>query len=262
MKLSFVTFACPHWPWEQVLEEAVRFGYQGVEFRCDAQQGHGVEVSMAHRDRMEVVNAFHRHELEAVCLATSLQLMEPMNRRMNEERLVLADDIGCKAIRVFCGAAPARMGQGEVIELLGERMHELGELARQHDVEVWLKMHDVMSYGADAAKAVEIAGLPNVGISYDCLHSFRMGEDLKAGFEAVKPWVKHMSLHDGLEMPDRVEVTPMGEGDVPMRRVFDLLGEFKGYDGFVCGEWFYDQYGSSPESSLGRFVSDIREFEG
>jgi len=97
----------------------------------------------------------------------------------------------------------------------------------------------------------------NVGISYDCLHSYRMGEDLVKGFDAVKPYLKHACLHDGLEMPDRVEIKPMGEGDLPIRKLFEL---FKGFEGYVCGEWFYNQYGSSVEGSLARFASDIRDF--
>ena len=260
MKLSFVTFACPDWPWMQVLEEADRFGYQGVEFRCDANHGHGVEVSMSHRDRVDVVNQLERHELETPCLATSLQMMKPLVKQEIEDRLTLAADLGCKAIRVFCGASPGRMDQVEVVELLGRRLHDLGEMAQNHEVEVWLKMHDLASHGVEAAEAVRASGLSNVGISYDCLHSYRMGEDLEKGFEAAKPYIRHACLHDGLEMPDRVQVTPMGDGDVPMPRVFELMQGLKNFDGYVCGEWFYDHYGESPESSLGRYVSDIREF--
>ena len=44
MKISFMTFACPTYTFDQVVSLALRHGYGGIEFRCDSDHKHGVMV--------------------------------------------------------------------------------------------------------------------------------------------------------------------------------------------------------------------------
>ena len=34
MKLAFSTLACPNWSWDLILDNAVRFGFDGIEIRA------------------------------------------------------------------------------------------------------------------------------------------------------------------------------------------------------------------------------------
>jgi hypothetical protein len=33
MKISFTTLACPDWPWQKIVDQASRLGYDGIEIR-------------------------------------------------------------------------------------------------------------------------------------------------------------------------------------------------------------------------------------
>ncbi len=85
-----------------------------------------------------------------------------------------------------------------------------------------------------------------------------MGEDLATSFAHLQGRLRHVHLHDGLKREDLVVVRPLGEGDLPMSETFRRLRQ-SGYDGFLCGEWFHDQYGPTPDEALERYAADINE---
>ena len=58
MKISFMTWVCPDWDLNQVLTAAVRYGYDGVEPRAEANQKHGVEIASTKKQRAEIRSQF------------------------------------------------------------------------------------------------------------------------------------------------------------------------------------------------------------
>jgi sugar phosphate isomerase/epimerase len=257
MKISFMTFACPTWPLARVVDAAIRHGYHGIEFRCDANHAHGVEVWTSPQERREVQSALAGGGLECCCLATSLQFV---NERAVEEappRIQLAADLGCPGLRVFCGPLPEGMDMTEAIPRVGEQLRYVADMAEQAGVQLWLETHDSMSRGADAASAVRAADHRAVGINYDNMHPHRMGEPLETTVEALRGLVRHAHLHDALNRPEVVVIKPIDQGELPMEPMLRAL-QTMGYDGYLSGEWFNDQYGPEPEEALAAYIRDMR----
>ena len=107
MKLSFTTFACPNWTLKQILRSGARLGYQGVEFRTDAQHGHGVEVWTSVKERRHFREQIERADLRVSCIASSIQFTEDEIVGRALERVKLAADMGAEGMRAFCGPLPA-----------------------------------------------------------------------------------------------------------------------------------------------------------
>ncbi|MCE9591459.1 MAG: sugar phosphate isomerase/epimerase [Planctomycetes bacterium] len=257
MKLSFMTFACPSYSIEQVVDTALRLGYHGIEFRIDANHSHGVEVVADKAERKRIRRLLEKNEIEPCCIASSLQFATASVLDELRPKLSLAHDLGCPGVRVFCGPMPPGAKMPDVIDKVGRQLRTAAHLAEEVEVQLWLETHDTMSKAADAAAAVRFVDHPYVGINYDNMHPFRMGEDLETTVAALGSLVRHTHFHDALKNPDVVMIKPLGQGELPMDEMFLALKNM-GYTGYLSGEWFGDMYGATADASLKQFRDDMQ----
>ena len=258
MKVSFTTFACPDWKFDQVVDAARRHGYHGIEFRCDAMHRHGVEVVASAQRRTE-----YRHQLDSAgirpcCLATSLQFISEAAVEQTPSRLELAVDLGCGALRVLCGQPARSLRSGELIDRCAAHLHEVAPLAVQANVEFWLETHDALCHATQCAAVIDAVDHPNVAITYDNIHPYRMGESLEATVAALGSHVRHCHFHDAINAADQVMVKQLDQGEMPMDQMFQALIQM-GFDGYLSGEWFADQYGADPDEALAAYHHDMTE---
>ena len=256
MKVSFTTFACPDWSMESILSAAVRHGYHGVEFRCDAGHNHGIEVTTPPSVRRGLRSRLDGAGIEPCCLATGLQFVNDWSLNESRSRMELAADLGCPAIRVFCGKPTDEMSMPDMIEKVGQQLRNAAEIASYTGVQIWIETHDTFSRARDAAAAIRMAEHPDVGIVYDNLHPYRRGEPLTETFAAITGLIRHVHFHDGLNKEDQVVIKPFGQGDLPLVEMIRKLGQ-QGYDGYVCGEWFHEMYGRDPDDALEAYYLDM-----
>ncbi len=255
-KTCFTTFACPAWHLDRIIDAAVLHGYQGVEVRVDAGHSHGIEVAAPGRDRMEFHHLFSAAGVEPCCMATGIQFVSDHAVEYAKARIELAADIGCRAIRVFGAPRDCDLPMQDAIEKTAWHLHQAAELAQHAGVELWLETDGLFSKAADTATAVRIADHPAVGINYDNMNPYRTGEPLEKTFEALRGLVRHAHFHDAIKCPDNVVVKPIGQGDLPIQKMFQGLLDL-GFDGYFCGEWFNNQYGENPHESIEAYHNDI-----
>jgi len=259
MKVCFSSFTCPKWSVSQIINSAHGFGYHGVDLRCDAGHHHGVEIHASLEQREEINQAFHNRGIEAVCLSTSVQLAHRHAEEILMGRIDLAASTGFKAVRVLCGRNEDDHSLVDTIEMAVPRLQKAAEYAHQNDVRLWIETHDAIARAADAASFARQAEHESVGLLYNTLHPYRMGESVADTFEALGSMIEHVRFIDGEKDPDKVVVTPIGRGQLPLDEIFIALLR-TGYDGYLCGEWFYDQYGHSADESLTRYHSELTAF--
>jgi sugar phosphate isomerase/epimerase len=258
MKMSFTTFACPNWSFRQIIRAGAKHQYNGVEFRIDAGHAHGVEAWTSISERKKLREQIEKLDLTVACIASSLQFVVEGMVDQAVERIKLAADVGARGIRVFFGQLPEGMTSlDEAVERVTRQLREAAETAHALDVEIWIETHDVLCRGADAAAIVRAVDRPNVGVCYNNLHPIRKGESLETTIAHLAPMIRHVHLHDGLNWPDKVVVTPFGRGDMPLDDTLQALNNI-GYDGFLSGEWFHNQYGDKPEDALELYSFEVR----
>jgi len=246
MKISFMTWVCPDWDLNQVLTAAVRYGYDGVEPRAEANQKHGVEIASTKKQRAEIRSQFADMGIEMSCIATSRTYAKASRDEWQESvdltrRFVdLAADVGCPNLRVFGGGTPQGMSREDAQKRVAEALAEVGPYATKGGVWLCLETHDDYSRADWCAATVKMAGVEGVGICWDVMHPFRHSQSIDVAFAAVKDYVHHCHVHDGVRPKDgdqgSWELARMGEGDIPHDEMVRLLATIH-FQGHLSGEY-------------------------
>jgi sugar phosphate isomerase/epimerase len=241
MKYSFMTFSCPQATLGEALAMAHRFGYDAIEPRIAAGHGHGIEPAADQASRTSVRRQADDAGVALCCLATSCKYADPATAagQVDEtlQAIDLAADVGAPRIRVFGGQIPKGRSRNESIALLVESLRQVVDRALQRGVAVCLETHDDWCDPAHVAEVVQQVNSPAVAVNWDVMHPVRAGGSTMDGaFEALRPWIRHLHVHDGSRRQDQLELVPIGQGDFDHRRVIELLVGMD-YDGYLSGEW-------------------------
>ena len=260
MKYSFMSFSTPTLSLVEMIEVADRFGYDGIEPRLDCGHAHGIEVDLAVEQRLEIRDQVQASGIELACLATSLSFADPAATgqmvRQAHERIDLAGDLGVPSIRVFGGRIPELMARQKAADLLIRSLREVADHAKDRAVTICIETHDDWCNPHDLATVLKYANHPAIAANWDIMHPVRSGGvTMDEAFEALRPWVRHLHIHDGSMTSDAL--LPIGTGDIDHRRAIELLSEIA-YDGFISGEWIdWEPY----EVHLPRELETMRRFD-
>jgi sugar phosphate isomerase/epimerase len=256
MKISFSSFTCPSWDLSQIISAASEYGYHGIDLRVDASHGHGVEIDTTPEKRAALREEIRTSGVEPICLSTGIQLIHPDALELIQSRLKLAADLKFKAVRVLCGHPEDPMTSAEIIDLVAPRLKQAAVLAERQHLELWIETHDEMSRGKTLAALLSEVSHENAGVVYNTLHPYRMGEPVEETLTTLGKRIAYVRFHDGLKDPDKVVVCPMGRGHLPLDKIFTGLMAVP-YNGYLCAEWFHEQYGTSPVETLKLYYKEI-----
>lgn len=264
MKFSFMTWVCPDWDLNQVLAATIRYGYDGVEPRGEADQQHGVELSATKKQRAEIKQQFSDMGVEMSCIATSRTYSMADEDARNEsveltkKYVTLAADVGCPYIRVFGGQIPESVEKEDAKKYVAAALRECAEFAAGSGVVVCLETHDHFSLAKDATDTIKLADHSNAQILWDVAHPFRAGETMAESFEYVKPYVKHLHVHDAT-VEGGWTARLMGEGEIPHDEAVRLLQTID-FQGHLSGEWINPEW--PVEELLSHDVAVLRGYAG
>ncbi len=265
--LAFTTLACPEWTWQQVLDRAQDYGYQGVELR-------GVEGEMDLTQARPFTSdnlAATKRELEGrnlpiACVDTSCRLHDPdtePNLAEARRHIDLAAELSCPWVRVFGDKIPEDEPKETIIERVARGLMTLGEYAEGTGVGVLIESHGDFSRSDDLSETLQRAAHPQVGALWDVHHPFRFyGEPVAQTFGKLRDRIRHTHLKDSQQTPDGPRYCLVGDGDVPLEEVLSLLAA-SGYDGWLSFEWEKKWHPEidEPEVALPAYVQAIRAAE-
>jgi sugar phosphate isomerase/epimerase len=264
MKIGFMTFATPDWDLHRILAAAIRYGYDSVEPRAEADQQHGVELEATKKQRKEIKSAFADAGVDLCCIATSrtYALVEAEQRAesvaLTKRYVDLAADTGAPCLRVFGGPTPEGADYAEMKKRVAEALGECAEYAKASGVYVCLETHDSYCNAHDAVEVVRNAGSPQAAINWDIMHPCTAGMAIAEAFEVVKPYVKHCHAHDGTWREDGGgwDLAAMGTGGIGHSEALRLLAGIN-FEGCISGEWIAWQ---PAEEMLPREAAALREY--
>ncbi len=259
MKYSFMTFSTPNLTITEVLELAKRFGYDGIEPRIDANHKHGVEVGISAEKRNEIKNQARDIGVAISCVATSCVYANPETSKQNIEKTLqcidLASDIGAPNIRVFGGQM--KVSREDAIKLVADSLHSVAEYAKQRGVTVCMETHDDWCNPDHVASVMRLVNHPSIAVNWDIMHPVRAKfATMDQAFETLKPWIKHLHVHDAIA--GTADLVPIGTGGYDHRRAIKLLLTIN-YGGYISGEWidWKDPY----EVHLPRELATLKSYE-
>lgn len=242
MKYAFSTLGCPRWSTEQIAENAVRMGYQGVELRLIDTRV--IDPVQDVEKVQQAVDVYRKHAIEVCAFDTSctFNIADLAERARNIESLrswiKLARGLNVPLLRVFGG-----IGTGENIDEenqhVAEALRQVATEAEQADVTVVLETHDGFSSAQRVATVLTAIDSPAIAALWDSHHPYRMGEVAAEVWEVLGPRIKHVHVKDARKdatVPSGWQLVLLGEGEIPVREQLEILRR-QGYDGYVSVEW-------------------------
>lgn len=265
MKLAFSTLGCPDWSIEQVVEQAARLGYDGVELRLLGSDLVPADLPPAERQRIRAL--FDAAGVAICCVATSARFSSANpgeradNERLAGRYLELAADWRCPLVRVFGGEFPKGVAAEQVIGHVAESLQRVGERAGALGVTAVLETHDGFAAGATVAATLAQVASPNVGALWDIHHPYRTGETAAQTMALLRDRLRHVHIKDARRRGDGWELVLLGEGEVPAVAALAAIRD-GGYDGWYCVEWEKKWHPEipAPEVAFPRHIEVLRRW--
>jgi len=237
-----MSFSCPDLSFENMLEVAARFGYDGVEIRIDTEHQHGLESHASGATRRDATARAESAGVMICCVATSCHFADPATAEQHVpdalSAIDLAADLGAATVRVFGGKIADGLARASAVEQVAGCLGRLADAAARRKVVVCVETHDDWCDAADVAAVMRHVDHPSIAVNWDIMHPVLVaGYTMAEAFETLCPWIRHVHVHDGrLADGGVLQLCPIGEGNVNHARALGLLAGM-GYDGFISGEW-------------------------
>jgi sugar phosphate isomerase/epimerase len=208
----------------RILEAA---GFEGVELRTTTAsptgQKHGVEPSLSQAERARVRKRFESSKVKLVNLGSvvEFQSADAAERKRQvatgKTFVDLAKDLGAIGVKVRPYGWGTEPDHQVTTRRIGECLKELGEYAAPKNIQIQLEFHD--EGHREDKQMMEIAGLKNVGLTWNSAGSDLVNGSVKPCFDILGRWVMMAHVHD-----------PVGR-KYPYREFFSLLhaAKFTGY---------------------------------
>jgi sugar phosphate isomerase/epimerase len=234
--LGLVTYnVAKDWDLDTLLRLCREAGFEGVEFRTT--HAHGVERTLSPAARAEV-RAKCR---DAGLLQTSLGSVcefhspEPAVVRQNvadcREWVLLAKDIGARAVKVRPNGLPSDVPEERTLEQIGRALAECGAYASDHGVEIWCEVHGAETrVPARMRRIMGACGHPAVGVTWNSNDTDVTNGSVAESFDLLRPFIRCCHITDiGVASPPQAP-------PYPYRELFSLLAA-AGFTGFTLCEY-------------------------
>ena len=242
--LVFSTLACPGWSIETTLEKAVEFGYGGIEWR-GGPDGH-IQPGMPARDKATLRKITTDAGLTSLAITTYTSfvssLAEERSSNVDELRRYadLAAELGASFVLAFLGELPADTQlEGQIYENICGCLSIASDYAATVGVQIAVEPHDNFTRSSVISPIFhQYPSHPDLRVIWDVGNTFAVGEEPAEGFDLLKDRLAYVQVKDGKRDGSRWQLCPIGDGDVPLARAFELLSEY-GYEGAISVEWEY-----------------------
>ncbi len=249
MILSASTLGAPGKPLTDVLRELNAAGVTGIELR--SAPGEIAEPGMSPHRIRTIRTELEVAGVQLTGLAGYVRIADARSDEVVVGELIaairLAHELGAPTVRVFPGAPCQDLGYDRVPRLLeppeevsrraARRLTAVAGTVERLSVLPVIETHDSHPRGTDVAAIARLVDGP-VGVIWDIMHPWRVGEPLKATWTALKEWLEcglgAVQIKDAA-LPDDRAPTRIGEGSLPCDAFARLLVE-GGYTGIVSLE--------------------------
>jgi sugar phosphate isomerase/epimerase len=238
--IAFSTLACPEWDIATVIAKARAFGYGGIEWRGGPQGHVSPLMTPAERRALRLRMEANGLAVLAVTAYTSFVSSELRDRHANLDELRryldLAAEIGAGHVRVFLGEPPA----GESLAAAYPRILACLEEGLQHaggsGVMIAIEPHDDFVRTSSIRPILQEIDHHSLGVIWDFGNAYFAGEEPETGIHVLKGRIAYVQIKDGCRQGKSWQLCPVGQGQVPLYKIFDLLRD-SGYAGAISLEW-------------------------
>ncbi|MFV2013628.1 MULTISPECIES: sugar phosphate isomerase/epimerase family protein [unclassified Micromonospora] len=270
MKLAFSTLSCPAWDRKEVIDNASRLGFDGIEWRL--LDGKIIGPDLPENTAAELGRLTAEAGLRVPALDSSIDLAAPPGEQRaklladTERMLTLARRFGASYLRVFPGAHPPEAGSAR---WLREAVDALAPAVRATGVTLALELHDsrdspgVRGRSCSDFLTEALDGVPTdiAGVQWDVANPYLEDETADTTWRNISGRLLYVQFKDMARDGSAWRYVLTGEGDLPLR---DILGWLRddGFDGWISLEWekFWNPQIAEPELALPGFLEFMKEY--
>jgi len=228
LRLGIVTYnVAKDWDFETVRKNVRAAGLEGVEFRTT--HAHGVEPTLGAERRKEIRIRCRDAGLTLVSLGSVCEFQSPekavveRNVQSCREFVLLARDIGARAVKVRPNGLPDGVPVEKTLEQIGKALAECGRFAADHGVEIWMEVHGRGTQEpAHSQRIMESCAHPSVGVTWNSNATDVANGSVRDAYARLGKYIRCCHIHE------------LTEG-YPYRELFSLLVA-SGFDGFTLAE--------------------------
>ena len=201
-KLGMVTYElAKDWDIETIIQNCEATGFEGVELRTTHR--HGVEPSISADRRAEVRKRFADSRVRLVSLGSTCEYESPdpavVQHNIDQTRsfIELAHDLGCLGVKVRPNGFPKNVPHDKTLEQIGRALHQCGDLARDHGVEIWVEVHgEGTQEPLNIQRIMEVADHPSVGICWNSNDTDVVDGSVKPTFDRIGKWLRSCHINE------------------------------------------------------------------
>jgi len=269
LRISFSTLGCPKWSWTEIVAEADRLGFGGIEIR-------GIQDEMdltRHPDFQGTRLAGTKRDLDALGLViTDLGASAHMHdkdpreraRQLDEGRrfIDLAARMGVPYVRMFPDKVPEGDTRADTTRRVIDGFTEMAAYAKGSGVVVIMETHGDFTSSAALEAILTGVGSDSFALLWDAHHTFVSGgEAPEFTWGHVGRFVRHVHLKDSIPDGEERRYVLTGRGEVPVEEQVRVLAK-AGYQGFYSFEWEKRWHPEieDPEVAFPHFARTIRKY--
>jgi sugar phosphate isomerase/epimerase len=256
--LAFSTLGCPSWDIDQILTNALAYGYNAIELRGYLES---MDVPLAApftpSNAPKTKQRFHDAGVAFCCIGSS-GVVAQANFDHVKSHCELARLLGAPSVRVFGGKIPPDTSRAEGIGRFSETLYIFGDIAKAAGVQIVLETHDSFSTGETVAALLQATKHSHVFSLWDLHHPYRQGEAIVETHDFLAPTLRHVHIKDGIA---GTGYTLLGVGDVPVFEMLELVLTH-GYTGPISLEWekrWHPEI-ADPEIAFPQYAQKVREW--
>ena len=238
--LAFSTLACPEWPAETVIEMAAAFGYDALEWRGGS-DGH-VQPGMAPARLAALRRQQDAAGLQALAVTayTSFVSDSAAERQAALDHLrahcAVAAALGAPYVRAFLNENQPVAEPSRYFDRLARCLESAAQAAAALGVAIAVEPHDEFIHSATVAALLARVPHPALGVIWDIANTYAAGETQAEGFDHLRSRLSYVQVKDGVGQGPAWRLTPLGQGQAPVRQAITrLLAD--GYQGGFSVEW-------------------------
>ena len=255
MNLSFSTRGWNDLPWEDQVQDAVEYRFQGIEV-------YNLSRTPAWTDRGGPFHPYHQNETLRVLREKGLVLSN-----LDTSIDLSAGEIDPEEFRfLFASAQALRVPYVTVCalqdrpEMIHQNLDILLTLMPEGDLCLLIKTTGIFADTGRLRALLDVYARDELGALWDMHHPFRdFGEKPDTTIRNLGAYVRHVHLRDSDEVG---EYNLIGEGSVPLKELMLALSSID-YSGFVSMEWKPEWMPDLPlrEVIFPYFVNYMKRFE-
>ena len=234
---------------ETLISSCEKSGLGGVEVRT--QHAHGVEPTLAQKQRAEIKKRFEDSSVELVGYGSNAQYHEAdpkkvkQNIELTKEYIRLMHDCGGTGVKVKPNGFPKDVPREKTIEQIGKALNEVAAYGADFGQQIRVEVHGRGTSELPVIRDIfKVADHPNATVCWNSNDVDLQGKGLKHNFDLVKE-----------RFGETVHVRELNVGDYPYQDLMNLFLKMD-YNG-----WILLEARTKPEDKIAALTEQRELFE-